>query len=66
MAVAAGVVGRVLGAAGIATLQMTAQSGSAAYLDRMHHFQLGGRQLMGASIGVAVKPEDVGEFPAGP
>ena len=66
MTVTAGVVARLLGAAGITTFQMTAKRFSAAHLDRMHHFQMSGRQFMGASVGVAVKPEHVGEFPPGP
>ena len=66
MTVTAGVVAGLLGAAGIATLEMTAKRLSATHLDRIHYFQMSGGQFMGASVGVAVKPEHIGQFPPGP
>src|SRR3972149_10409 len=62
-AIAAGVVRGALKAAGIATLQMPAEGGSAAGGDGLHHLRLIRRQGMDTTIRRPVQSKHLGHFP---
>ena len=53
-------------ATGIALLQMTAQSFSPAYFNRMHDFTVSGRQRISVPVIVSGEVEYIGHFPSGP
>src|SRR6266481_4157489 len=66
MAIAAGMEGDALLAAGVALVQVSAEGGGAALQDVAHHLFLRGRRRVLAAILLAVRAENVGELAGRP